>query len=212
MKINSSSILTIFFVLIIFINPLSVKADSNSPYIYQYMEDLLNWRNTESLPPLPKLISLPSGIMVPEYTNKTDKYPDVFWGNNPMMGSIPFIVRVLTNNESVILLELALDALESHYLSNPGKYDMGFKDAKTEDFYILAIAETYRHSALFGPTIDGSIVFVFIMKENINESRLYNKGDLHEKYMPWPPGGINFLVLELLPNGFYKVNREGAAG
>ena len=204
--------LSIFLSAIFCFNSLSLIADDYSPEIQKYMDDLLKWRKEVALPPLPKLITLPSGITIPEFTLKTEKYPEVFWDGNMMIGATPFIVRVLTENETEILIKIASEALTQHYNSRSKKSDMGFEKAHINDFYALSIAEVYRHSGLFGPTVDGSTTFVLIMKKDVNPSNLFPNEKLYKNYIPWAPSGIHFLVIERFSDGSFKVNNEGAAG
>ena len=204
--------LLIFIVIIFNLTNLFLISEENLSYNQIYMNYLLKWRKENNLPPLPKLITLPSGIVVPELTLKTKKYPEVYWDDNEMIGATPFIARVLSEKEVEILIDLASEALKAHYKTRSQKYDMGFENASITDYYALALAEVYRHSGGFGPNFSGNITFVLIMKKDVNPSDIFQDEKHSFYYLVWPPGGMHSLTIERFTDGTFQVNGEGASG
>ncbi|MBB6482291.1 hypothetical protein [Spirochaeta isovalerica] len=186
--------------------------DAFKEYLDQYLEEISEWRNTTDITELPKLEITDMGLTLPASTNQLMDNPPVYWHENEFIGSIPFIVKILPENESSLFLQEIENALSDHYKTRPDTQDMGFENLDSTQFYTAALAEVYGFSRLFGPTMAGNRTYLLIKKDN--QFREYNDlgSILYNGYIPWKPSGMNFLLIEEFEDGSFKVIKEGAAG
>ena len=165
------------------------------------------WRKSLGLAPLPEIIHM-SGIYLPSTTTKISEQP----GRGAILGDFYLgMVTVLSDLEESRLPDHVLDAISNHYAFRLN--DTPYKGF--ESFFVLAYGEIFGQVAI--PKIEHEgIALLVILRFSSDQHKFYRQFEITAptaEYIAAPlTGGLNYLILEVLPDGTYIIGQAGAAG